>query len=45
MEDESKEPSPDYSVIRHLLSALFTMVDAERKKKEQDQSQLRNNFV
>lgn len=32
MYDEMQENSPDYSVVRHLLSALFTMIEAERKK-------------
>ena len=40
MQEESREPVPDYSIIRHLLSALFTMVEAERKKLESDQSHL-----
>ncbi|WP_163709448.1 helix-turn-helix domain-containing protein [Mangrovibacterium lignilyticum] len=40
MQEETRERNPDYSIIRHLLSALFTMVEAERKKLEPDQSQL-----
>ncbi len=32
MEDEVKAEVPDYSVVRHLLSALFTMIEAERRK-------------
>lgn len=32
MYDESQRPLPDYSIIRHLLSALFTMIESERKK-------------
>jgi len=40
LQEESLEPNPDYSIIRHLLSALFTMVEAHRKKLEPDQSQL-----
>jgi AraC family transcriptional activator of pobA len=34
MQGETKQESPDYSVIRHLLSALFTMIESERKKLE-----------
>lgn len=40
MNQESEEVAPDYSIIRHLLSALFTMVESERKKQEHDDSQL-----
>ena len=32
MDEETKQDTPDYSVIRHLLSALFTMIEAERRK-------------
>ena len=32
MYDESQQTNPDYSVIRHLLSALFGMIESERKK-------------
>ncbi|MBI3233076.1 MAG: helix-turn-helix transcriptional regulator, partial [Bacteroidetes bacterium] len=31
---ETQQPIPDYSVLRHLLSALFTMIESERKKTE-----------
>ena len=31
---ETQQDIPDYSVIRHLLSALFTMIESERKKSE-----------
>ena len=34
MFEEIQQPSPDYSVIRHLLSALFTMIESQRKKLE-----------
>lgn len=37
IEEEAKQENPDYGVIRHLLSALFTMVEAERKKIEPDE--------
>lgn len=29
---EMQGPVPDYGVVRHLLSALFTMIESERKK-------------
>jgi AraC family transcriptional regulator, transcriptional activator of pobA len=32
IDGETKQDSPDYAVIRHLLSALFTMIESERKK-------------
>lgn len=31
---ETQQETPEYSVIRHLLSALFTMIESERKKSE-----------
>jgi AraC-like DNA-binding protein len=34
MYNESRQPIPDYAIIRHLLSALFTMIESERKKTE-----------
>ena len=37
---EMEQPIPDYAVIRHLLAALFTMVESERKKLEPDESGL-----
>jgi AraC family transcriptional regulator, transcriptional activator of pobA len=33
---EMKQSTPDYGVIRHLLSALFTMIESLRKKSEPD---------
>jgi AraC family transcriptional activator of pobA len=36
MSNEMQVSIPDYAVIRHLLSALFTMVESERKKSESD---------
>jgi AraC-like DNA-binding protein len=32
IDGEYRQPTPDLSIIRHLLSALFTMIEAERKK-------------
>lgn len=31
MFDVTLEPTPDFAVLRHLLSTLFTMIEAERK--------------
>lgn len=33
---EMQQPSPDLAVVRHLLSALFTMIESERRKTEPD---------
>jgi AraC-like DNA-binding protein len=30
--NEMKQPSPDLSIVRHLLGALFIMIESERKK-------------
>lgn len=37
MHGEMKQLIPDYAVIRHLLSALFTMIESERKKVVHDE--------
>ena len=37
MFDEMQRPTPDFAIIRHLLSALFTMIESERKKSETDE--------
>jgi len=37
MYDEIAQPTPDYPVIRHLLGALFTMIESHRKKLEPQQ--------
>lgn len=34
MHEEMQQAAPDYSVIRHLLSALFTMIESHRKKQD-----------
>ncbi len=34
---ETQQTTPDYSVVRHLLSALFAMIESERKKTEIDE--------
>ena len=34
MFDETKQENPNYAIIRQLLSVLFTMIEAERKKTE-----------
>jgi AraC family transcriptional regulator, transcriptional activator of pobA len=33
---ETRQPDPDYGVIRQLLSTLFTMIESERKKSTPD---------
>lgn len=38
MYQEMQQTVPDFAVIRHLLSALFTMIESERKKSEPDES-------
>lgn len=37
MYNETLQSIPDYSVIQHLLSTLFTMIESERKKKEPEE--------
>lgn len=37
---EMQQINPDLGVIRHLLSALFTMIESERKKTETDENSL-----
>jgi len=37
MYKEIKQPFPDYAVVRHLLSALFIMIESERKKSLPDE--------
>jgi AraC family transcriptional regulator, transcriptional activator of pobA len=32
MSDEMQQSTPDLGIVRHLLSALFTMIESERKK-------------
>ncbi len=34
MHAETQQPEPDFSVIRHLLSTLFTMIESERQKQQ-----------
>jgi len=33
IDQEMKQPVPDLSIVRHLLSALFIMIESERKKR------------
>lgn len=35
---EMQQKNPDLGVVRHLLSALFTMIESERKKTETDEN-------
>ena len=37
MYEENQQSAPDFAVIRHLLSALFTMIESQRKKIEPQQ--------
>ena len=39
MHDEIQVSEPDYAVVRHLLSGLFTMIEAERRKLQPDNDQ------
>jgi AraC family transcriptional activator of pobA len=32
MQSETKQPIPDYAILRQLLGTLFTMIEAERRK-------------
>jgi AraC family transcriptional activator of pobA len=34
MFNEMQQPVPEYAIIRHLLSSLFTMIEVERKKQQ-----------
>ena len=34
--DEMQQPNPDLSVVKHLLSALFIMIESERNKSTTD---------
>lgn len=38
MSHEISQPVPDYAVVRHLLSALFIMIESERKKSLPDET-------
>jgi AraC family transcriptional regulator, transcriptional activator of pobA len=40
MYDESQQEVPDYAVIRLLLTALFTMIESERKQDDAEVKQL-----
>lgn len=42
MRDEAGQPDPDLSVMRLLLSTLFTMIESERKKIVDDENLLSN---
>lgn len=37
MHQEKQQPTPDYSIIRHLLNALFSMIESERRKQEPEE--------
>lgn len=38
IDQEMKQPAPDLSIVRHLLSALFIMIDSERRKHSSDEN-------
>jgi AraC family transcriptional activator of pobA len=38
MNGEAQQTSPDYAVIRQLLSSLFTMIESERRKQQPDEN-------
>jgi AraC-like DNA-binding protein len=38
MQDELNQANPDLSVVKHLLSALFIMIESERNKGEPEDS-------
>jgi AraC-like DNA-binding protein len=38
MHDEMQQQTPDYGIVRHLLGALFTMIEHERKNMAPEQS-------
>lgn len=40
MDGEMQQPEPDYAVIRHLLSALFIMIESERKKQKPEEGSM-----
>jgi AraC family transcriptional regulator, transcriptional activator of pobA len=42
MESEFLQETPDFAVIRLLLSTLFTMIESERKKTENDEKHFYN---
>jgi len=42
MFNENSQSVPDYAVIRHLLSALFIMIESERKKSMPDEKGSQN---
>lgn len=45
MNDEMQQASPDYAVIRQLLSALFTMIESERRKQAPETVLLKTQSV
>jgi len=38
MYGEMKQDVPEYAIVRHLLSALFTMIESERRKTVQEEA-------
>lgn len=46
MDDEMRQYSPDYAIIRQLLGTVFTMIESERRKlKPDDEEQLKSQSI
>ena len=45
MYSEMQQTTPDFSVIRHLLSALFTMIESERRRMAPHQVNQKNQNI
>lgn len=43
MNAEMQQENPDLAIVRHLLSALFTMIESERRKTEESQNGIKSN--
>jgi AraC family transcriptional regulator, transcriptional activator of pobA len=40
IDQEMKQPAPDLSIVKHLLSAIFIMIESERKKLTENESSI-----
>jgi AraC-like DNA-binding protein len=40
MDFEMRQAVPDFAIVRHLLAALFTMIESARKKSDQEETNL-----
>lgn len=46
MYEETQQPLPDYAIIRQLLGAIFTMIEAERRKlNPEEDTQLKSQSI